>query len=257
MVAAMPLHIVHHPDYDANLPADHRFPMGKYLALMAALRGRGLIVPETLHQPATLPASQLALAHDPAYVAQVIACTVPPAIEREIGFADRRSRLAPRAAGRRQERCSRHGWRCEHGIACNTAGGSHHARRAQGAGFCTLNDVGVAGSVLLAERRGRAHPGRRPRRAPGRRHRRHLSRRAARLHLLDACRAQFSGAQDRLQPGHRAARQDRRRGLSRAAAGRAAGARTPRQARHRLLQCRRRSACRATGSAGWRSAATA
>ena len=39
----------------------------------------------------------------------------------------------------------------EHGIACNTAGGSHHARRAQGAGFCTFNDVGVAASVLLGE----------------------------------------------------------------------------------------------------------
>ena len=39
----------------------------------------------------------------------------------------------------------------EHGIACNTAGGSHHARRAQGAGFCTFNDVAVAALVLLAE----------------------------------------------------------------------------------------------------------
>ena len=70
----MPLHIVHHPDYDANFPADHRFPMGKYRALMEALQGRGLIVPETLHQPMLLPASSLRLAHDPAYVDQVIAC---------------------------------------------------------------------------------------------------------------------------------------------------------------------------------------
>ncbi|TGV76118.1 histone deacetylase, partial [Mesorhizobium sp. M2D.F.Ca.ET.145.01.1.1] len=42
-----------------------------------------------------------------------------------------------------------------HGIACNTAGGSHHARRAQGAGFCTFNDVAVASLVLLEE--GAAH----------------------------------------------------------------------------------------------------
>ena len=40
----------------------------------------------------------------------------------------------------------------EHGIACNAAGGSHHARRDQGAGFCTFNDVGVAALLLLAER---------------------------------------------------------------------------------------------------------
>ena len=147
----MPLHIVHHPDYDANFPADHRFPMGKYRALMEALQGRGLIVPETLHQPMLLPASWLRLAHDPAYVDQVITCAVPPAIEREIGFAvvervSRRAQLAT-AGTLLAARLA-----LEHGIACNTAGGSHHARRAQGAGFCTLNDVAVAGSVLLAER---------------------------------------------------------------------------------------------------------
>jgi len=37
------------------------------------------------------------------------------------------------------------------GIGCNTAGGSHHARRAQGAGFCTFNDVAVAAHLLLAD----------------------------------------------------------------------------------------------------------
>ncbi len=37
------------------------------------------------------------------------------------------------------------------GIACNTAGGSHHARFAHGAGFCTFNDVAVAALVLIAE----------------------------------------------------------------------------------------------------------
>jgi acetoin utilization deacetylase AcuC-like enzyme len=147
----MPLHIVHHPDYDANFPADHRFPMGKYRALMDALRTRGLIVAETLHLPELPSAAWLELAHDPGYVAQVISCTVPPAIEREIGFAvvervSRRAQLA--TSGTLLAARLAHAY----GIACNTAGGSHHARRAQGAGFCTLNDVGVAASVLLMER---------------------------------------------------------------------------------------------------------
>ena len=39
----------------------------------------------------------------------------------------------------------------EHGLACNTAGGSHHAFAAYGSGFCLFNDVGVAARVLLAE----------------------------------------------------------------------------------------------------------
>ena len=39
----------------------------------------------------------------------------------------------------------------EHGLACNTAGGSHHAFAAYGSGFCLFNDVAVAARVLLAE----------------------------------------------------------------------------------------------------------
>jgi acetoin utilization deacetylase AcuC-like enzyme len=39
----------------------------------------------------------------------------------------------------------------EHGLACSTAGGSHHAFADHGAGFCVFNDVAVAGRVLLAE----------------------------------------------------------------------------------------------------------
>ena len=39
----------------------------------------------------------------------------------------------------------------EQGIACNTAGGSHHASAESGAGFCVFNDVAVAARRLLAE----------------------------------------------------------------------------------------------------------
>ena len=36
-----------------------------------------------------------------------------------------------------------------HGIACNTAGGSHHANYDSGAGYCVFNDVAVASQFLL------------------------------------------------------------------------------------------------------------
>lgn len=39
----------------------------------------------------------------------------------------------------------------EEGLACNTAGGSHHARFEHGAGFCVFNDVAVAIRVLQAD----------------------------------------------------------------------------------------------------------
>lgn len=150
----MTLAIVHHADYDAKFPADHRFPMGKYSALMEALDRRGLTRRAALHVPDPACEAWLKQAHDPCYVDQVISNTLPRSIEREIGFAvcarvARRARLAVSGTVLSARLA------LERGIACNTAGGSHHARRAQGAGFCTFNDVGVAGHVLLGEGVGR------------------------------------------------------------------------------------------------------
>jgi acetoin utilization deacetylase AcuC-like enzyme len=145
----MPLQIVSHPDYDAEFPADHRFPMGKYRALRAALEQRGLFGNGSVHQPQLASAELLSRAHELAYVEQVIGCAVPHAIEREIGFAvgervARRARLASAGTLLAAELA------LEYGIACNAAGGSHHARKSQGAGFCTFNDVAVAALALRA-----------------------------------------------------------------------------------------------------------
>ncbi|WP_292640456.1 histone deacetylase, partial [Mesorhizobium sp.] len=146
----MPLQIVHHRDYDAGFATNHRFPMSKYPLLMEALRARGLAGPDALNSAEPAPASWLELAHAANYVAQVVSCSVPEKIEREIGFpigprVSLRARLATGGTVLAARLALRHG------IACNTAGGSHHARRAQGAGFCTFNDVAVAALVLLAE----------------------------------------------------------------------------------------------------------
>lgn len=144
----MALRIASHPDYDAGFAVNHRFPMGKYRRLMEVLTERGLTAGIVAPAPA-LP-SWLKLAHASLYVDQVIACAVPERIEREIGFpvSERVSRRAQLATGGTVLAAR---LALEHGIACNAAGGSHHARRAQGAGFCTFNDVAVASLLLLAD----------------------------------------------------------------------------------------------------------
>lgn len=142
--------IVHHPDYDAKFPPGHRFPMSKYKFLMSAIRERGLAGNNNLFVPAPAHASWLKLAHCGTYVDQVANAAVPKKIEREIGFpvderVSRRARLAVSGTVLAARLA------LEHGIACNAAGGSHHARHNQGAGFCTFNDVAVAANVLLAD----------------------------------------------------------------------------------------------------------
>ncbi len=147
----MTLQIVSHPDYDAGFSPDHRFPMGKYSALIDRLRASGALGRARLHEAPPAPAEALFRAHDPLYVEQVLSLGVPDRIAREIGFpvTERVARRARLAAGGTMLAAR---LALTHGIACNTAGGSHHARRAHGAGFCTFNDVAVAALDLLAER---------------------------------------------------------------------------------------------------------
>lgn len=144
------LPIVHAPAYDAGFSPGHRFPMGKYTRLMELIADTGLALKAEFHAPAAASADWLTLAHDRTYVDQVIACRVPALIEREIGFpVDRRVSLRAQLATAGTVMAAR--LALAGGIACNTAGGSHHARRAQGAGFCTFNDVAVAAHLLLAD----------------------------------------------------------------------------------------------------------
>ncbi|WP_417670609.1 histone deacetylase [Roseibium sp.] len=146
----MTVPIVHHPAYCAQLDKSHRFPMDKFRAVAALIRDEGLLEAGRYHKPRPAPFEWLALAHDSSYVEQVLFCQAPDKIAREIGFPMTED-IALRA------RCATGGTvltgylALEHGIACNTAGGSHHARHAQGAGFCVFNDVAVAIRVMQTD----------------------------------------------------------------------------------------------------------
>lgn len=137
------LPIVHHPDYLAPLRPGHRFPMSKYGYLREALVSRGLLKPGGYLAPVPASRGQIELAHRPDYVDRVFSGTLDAGEVRRIGLPQTpqvlaRSRLS--SAG-----TTLAAWLAiEHGIACNSAGGSHHAGPDYGAGFCLLNDVAVA-----------------------------------------------------------------------------------------------------------------
>jgi acetoin utilization deacetylase AcuC-like enzyme len=143
------LPIIHHPGYVAELPDGHRFPMRKFGALAQHLRAEGLVT-DGFHEPREAPDGWLRLAHSATYVDGVNNGSVPRQIEKDIGLpitADvgRRGRLATAGTVLTGKLA------LEHGMAANTAGGSHHARFEQGAGFCVFNDVAVAVRVLQAD----------------------------------------------------------------------------------------------------------
>ncbi|WP_262267535.1 histone deacetylase family protein [Microvirga yunnanensis] len=141
--------IVSHPAYQAALPDGHRFPMRKYGRLAEVVADMGL-ARHGFVEPEEAPADLIALAHDRAYVDQVLSCSVPREIERRIGLPVSESVV-------RRARASAGGTllagrlALQHGLSGTTAGGSHHGQRETGAGFCVFNDVAIAAKALHAE----------------------------------------------------------------------------------------------------------
>ena len=140
----------HTDRFELPLPAGHRFPMEKYRLLR---EGVAASLPGIeLNEAPAATEGELALAHQPAYVAEVLEGRLSPARQREIGFPwspqmaerSRRSVGATIAAARSA---------LAHGVAANLAGGTHHADSASGGGFCVFNDVAVAARLMQAERR--------------------------------------------------------------------------------------------------------
>lgn len=147
----MTVPIIHHPDFAAPLPVCHRFPMGKYRRLIEVLRADGVLDRAELVQPAEAPLPWVEMVHNASYVRGVAEQTLDAGHERRIGFPvtaaiARRARLSVGATVLAARLA------LERGIACTTAGGSHHAARAFGAGFCVFNDVAVAARLLVSER---------------------------------------------------------------------------------------------------------
>lgn len=144
--------IVHHPLYSVPLPAGHRFPMGKFAALAALIEARGLLDRRNRHVPDPAEPEVLGLAHAPEWVEAVLGGKLAPAAERRLGLPVTPP-LAARARAAAGGTILAARLALEYGLACNTAGGSHHAFREGGAGFCVFNDVAVASLLLIAEGR--------------------------------------------------------------------------------------------------------
>jgi acetoin utilization deacetylase AcuC-like enzyme len=133
------------------LPAGHRFPMEKYARLRARVLEDGIVDGHRLHEAPAATWDELRLAHTAPYVHAVATGTLPPEVQRRIGFPwspgmverSRRSAGATIAAARAA---------LDEGIAANLAGGTHHAFSDRGEGYCVFNDVAVAARVLQRER---------------------------------------------------------------------------------------------------------
>ena len=142
--------IFHTDQYVLPLPPGHRFPMTKYAALREAVVAARLNGSDPLRIPAAATDVELLRAHDRDYVDRVLDGTLSPAEERRIGlpWSPAMVERSRRSSGATLQACRA---AMERGVGINLAGGTHHAFRDHGEGYCVFNDAVIAARALQAE----------------------------------------------------------------------------------------------------------
>ncbi|KAG9348466.1 hypothetical protein JZ751_002201 [Albula glossodonta] len=137
------LPIVHHRKYVCDLPPNHRFPMGKFPRVLHFLLKDQVITDKQVCVPNLASEELLGCVHTKEYLDNFINGKIEEKKQKRTGFPwsegiVRRCRYETGGTVLAAEMA------LQRGLACSTAGGTHHAFPGFGAGFCLLNDLAVA-----------------------------------------------------------------------------------------------------------------
>ena len=141
----MELPVVNHPDYVAKINDDNKFPIQKFGALAEHLLKTGVV--KKFHVPKECSTETMKTSHSLEYINHIKNKTLDIKLQKKIGFpindsVVRRSFVATGGTVLASKLA------LDSKLACNTAGGSHHATFDFGAGYCVFNDVAVAANYL-------------------------------------------------------------------------------------------------------------
>jgi acetoin utilization deacetylase AcuC-like enzyme len=142
--------LFHSDVFTLPLPAHHRFPMGKYARLRQKLLESDAFGEGEFRVPAAACDTEILRVHCPRYLERVVTGTLAAAEMKAIGFpwSERmveRSRQSSGATMAAAREALTHGW------SANLAGGTHHAFRDRGEGFCVFNDAAITARALQVE----------------------------------------------------------------------------------------------------------
>ncbi len=141
----MELPVVNHPDYVAKINDDNKFPIKKFGALAEYLINKNIV--KKFYIPKECSVDTLKTSHSIKYIENIKNKTLDIKLQKKIGFpindsVVRRSFVATGGTVLASKLAM------DFKLACNTAGGSHHATYDFGAGYCVFNDVAVAANYL-------------------------------------------------------------------------------------------------------------
>ena len=135
-------------NHDMGLPSGHKFPTPKYRKV------RDLLTADGGYDFETAPFARRELierAHDPAYVAAFLDGNLDPQVIRRIGFPWSEGLVRRTLASVGGTLCATQD-ALDHRVGGNLAGGTHHAFRGEGSGFCVFNDIAIATLWLRHDR---------------------------------------------------------------------------------------------------------
>ena len=136
------------PFYTHSLPEGHRFPMIKYTLIPEQLILEGTFTKRNFFEPKLTGEDFISLVHSTDYIQRVKHKKLTALEERRMGFPlndELIKRESLICVGNTQAALLA----LENGIAFNGAGGTHHAHKDFGEGYCMFNDSAVASQYLL------------------------------------------------------------------------------------------------------------
>lgn len=132
------------------LPEGHRFPADKYVKTRDALKTALQLDDNAFQRSPMIDKSALLTTHCPNYIEGIFSGSLEPRAQKRIGFPwspDFVERSLASTGGTLA--AARHALQC--GYGAQLAGGTHHAHRDFGGGYCVFNDFAVTANVLLKE----------------------------------------------------------------------------------------------------------
>ena len=135
-------------EYVLSLPKDHKFPIDKYRLIPETLLNEGTITEQNFFAPGFADKSIVEATHSKEYVKKLLGLKLTEREVRRIGFPLSKD-LVEREFIITQGTIKGALLAFENGASLNVAGGTHHAFRERGEGFCIFNDVAVAADYLL------------------------------------------------------------------------------------------------------------
>ena len=130
------------------MPENHRFPMEKYELIPQQLLHEGLVEKESFFSPNVAKDFWIEKAHDKEYISKLNHLTLSKSEIRKTGFPLSKE-LVNREYIITQGTLDCVDFAIKYGASANIAGGTHHAFRDRGEGFCLFNDVAIGSYYAL------------------------------------------------------------------------------------------------------------